>query len=136
MAPQPPSPSASSAHVNSLGDAHLLFVDEQEALLAELEKVEWVSYIEPPPHEGCRAELVLKYLARYLTGGPISDARIVSADERQVTFLAREGKGKRCKCPKCGAAMGQTAASLKPSWHDVMNSSYRPNWYSHIRPRL
>lgn len=200
--------------------AHLLIVDEQEALLAELEKVEWVSYIEPPPHEGCRAELVLKYLARYLTGGPISDARIVSADERQVTFLAREGKvtggqreqvpismsaveftrlwslhilpkgytksrrfggwsnprkgkyvqrcamlleatttalapealsfdaaaleqlsvseaeGKRCKCPKCGAAMSETAASLKPSWHDVMNSPYRPNWYSHIRPRL
>jgi len=33
----------------------------------------------------------LKYLARYLTGGPISDSRIVSADEREVTFLAREG---------------------------------------------
>jgi hypothetical protein len=31
-------------------------------------------------------------LARYLTGGPISDSRIVAADERQVTFLAREGK--------------------------------------------
>lgn len=61
--------------------AHLLVAQEQEALLAELEAVEWVSYIEPPPHDGCRPELVLKYLARYLTGGPISDARIVSADE-------------------------------------------------------
>jgi Putative transposase/Transposase zinc-binding domain len=200
--------------------AHLLIADEQEALLAELEAVEWVSYIEPPPHEGCRPEAVLKYLARYLTGGPISDARIISADEQQVTFLAREGKitgGQReqvpitlssveftrywsmhilpkgftksrcfggwsncrkgeyiqccamlledstlplspkaltfdpsdfepsltseedCKnhlCPKCGAAMSQTSATLKRSWRDIMNSSYRPNWYSHIPPRL
>ena len=200
--------------------AHLLIADEQEALLAELESVEWVSYIEPPPHEVCRPELVLKYLARYLTGGPISDARIVSADERQVTFLAREGKitgGQReqvpitmstveftrrwsmhilpkgftksrcfggwsncrkgtyiqrcamlledstlplspkalnfdtsdfepsitseadCKnplCPKCGVEMSQTSATLKRSWHVIMNSSNRPNWYSHIPPRL
>ena len=34
----------------------------------------------------------MKYLGRYLTGGPISDQRIVAADEREVTFLAREGK--------------------------------------------
>ena len=34
---------------------------------------------------------MIKYLARYLTGGPISDARIVSADAGRVTFLAREG---------------------------------------------
>lgn len=37
--------------------------------------VNWVSYIEPPPREGCGPESVLKYLARYLTGGPISDSR-------------------------------------------------------------
>jgi hypothetical protein len=200
--------------------AHLLLAEQQQALLAELEKVEWVSYIEPPPHEGCRPEMVLKYLARYLTGGPISDSRIVSADERHVTFLAREGKVtggqreqvpitlssveftrrwslhilpkgytksrqfggwsntrkgeyvQRCAmlladttaplppealcfepdkleqlilleveaahypCPQCGAAMRQTAEKRKPSWHDVMHSAHRPNWYSHIRPRL
>ncbi len=34
---------------------------------------------------------MLKYLSRYLTGGPISDSRIVSADPHEVTFLAREG---------------------------------------------
>jgi hypothetical protein len=34
---------------------------------------------------------VVSYLTRYLTGGPISDHRILSADTREVTFLAREG---------------------------------------------
>jgi len=60
--------------------------------VARLKSVEWVSYIEPPPREGSRAENVLKYLGRYLTGGPISDGRILAADERQVTILAREGR--------------------------------------------
>ncbi len=191
--------------------------------MSELETVEWVSYIEPPPHEDCRLDNVLKYLARYLTGGPISDSRIIAADERQVTFLAREGKVmggqreqipvtlstveftrrwslhilpkgytkarrfggwrnrrtgeyvERCamllerlaasllpealsfdgilfeqdidtaaeanalqspQCPHCGSVMRQTASTVKPSWREVMHSSYRPNWYTHIRPRL
>ncbi len=200
--------------------ARLLIADEQEALLAELEKVEWVSYIEPPPRTGgCRPELVLKYLARYRLVAHL-DGRIVSADERQVTFLARKGKvtggqreqvpinmstvefarlwslhsaqglhqiaslrwleqspqgeacpglrysscktalpplapealsfdtaaleqlslrrrrRKRCKYPKCGAAMSETAASLKPSWYDVTNSPYRPCVSCPLHPRL
>jgi hypothetical protein len=39
-------------------------------------------------------------------------------------------------CPKCGAEMSQTAATLKRSWREIMNSPNRPNWYSHIPPRL
>lgn len=75
------------------GDFKPLKDDEPwAALIAKLQATEWVSYIEPPPSESCRAEHVLKYLARYLTGGPISDGRIVAADENQVTFWAREGK--------------------------------------------
>ena len=58
--------------------SYLQIAEQQEALLTELQSVEWVSYIEPPPHADCRPEQVLKYLTRYLTGGPISDSRIVS----------------------------------------------------------
>jgi len=61
-----------------------------QALLDELQSVTWVSYIQPPPGD-CDTEHVLKYLARYLTGGPISDSRIVHANEKEVTFLARAG---------------------------------------------
>jgi hypothetical protein len=71
---------------------HLQLDDAWKSFIKELQSVDWVSYIEPPPSESCSAEHVLKYLARYLTGGPISESRIVSADEHQVTFMAREGK--------------------------------------------
>ena len=71
--------------------ANLRENSQWEEFLEELEGTEWVSYIQPPPTDECRTEHVLKYLARYLTGGPISDARIIAADEREVTFWAREG---------------------------------------------
>ncbi len=65
-------------------------VDNFEAFLAPLEAQQWVTYIEPPP-ETSQPEDVVKYLARYLTGGPISDRRLVSHDGRQVVFTARKG---------------------------------------------
>ena len=67
-----------------------------DAFLRKLASTEWVSHIQPPPRgedgEACAAEQVIKYLSRYLTGGPISDGRIIAADESEVTFWAREGK--------------------------------------------
>lgn len=59
--------------------------------LKPMEEQTWVAYIEPPPNEHCLPELVAKYLARYLTGGPISDRRIVSDEDGFVTFQARVG---------------------------------------------
>ncbi len=62
-----------------------------KALCNELAEVDWVSFIQPPPTKTSTAEQVVRYLTRYLTGGPISDSRIVAADTNYVTFLAREG---------------------------------------------
>jgi hypothetical protein len=59
--------------------------------LKPMEEKTWVAYIEPPPNENCPPELVAKYLARYLTGGPISDRRLVSDEDGFVTFQARVG---------------------------------------------
>lgn len=56
-----------------------------------LETIRWVAYIEPPPYDNCPPEQMAKYLARYLTGGPISDRRLVSDDDGFVTFQARVG---------------------------------------------
>ena len=71
---------------------HLQNEVEWNRLLEGLEQQEWVSHIEPPPaNDRSEASDVVGYMTRYLTGGPISDHRIVSASFNEVTFLAREG---------------------------------------------
>ena len=61
-----------------------------ETWLQPLENVTWVVHIEAPPDNSVPTNIV-KYLARYLTGGPISDRRLVSHENRHVTFSARRG---------------------------------------------
>lgn len=72
--------------------AHLRCDDEWDRMIAQLESKEWVSYIEPPPTASSRGEHVVRYLTRYLTGGPISDHRIIASDDEEVTFMARTGR--------------------------------------------
>lgn len=72
--------------------AYLRDDDAWDTMIDQLESKEWVSYIEPPPTQDSRGEHVVRYLTRYLTGGPVSDYRIIAADDREVTFWAREGR--------------------------------------------
>ena len=65
--------------------------EDWDSFIEKLESKSWVAYIQPPPSETSSANQVVRYLTRYLTGGPISDYRIVSASEEEVTFMAREG---------------------------------------------
>lgn len=53
----------------------------------------WNVYIEPPPKHSTPAH-ALKYLARYMSGGPISDGRLISHEDGKVKFWAR-GKDKK-----------------------------------------
>jgi hypothetical protein len=62
---------------------------QREAWLDELASIDWNVYIEGPPHGKSRATDVLKYLAGYMTGGPISDRRLISDEDGFVTFWAR-----------------------------------------------
>jgi len=59
--------------------------------LKRFEEISWVTYIQKPP-ENSSPEHVVKYLARYMTGGPISDRRLASHEDGIVTFSARTGK--------------------------------------------
>ena len=65
--------------------------DSFAAWLVPLESQDWVTYIQPPPTQSSEPADVVKYLARYLTGGPISDYRITDYNGREVTFTARTG---------------------------------------------
>jgi hypothetical protein len=62
---------------------------ELEAWLREVTESDWNVFIEGPPHGKSDSANVLKYLARYLTGGPISDRRIIGDEQDHVTFWAR-----------------------------------------------
>ena len=57
--------------------------------LQPMSDCDWVVFIEPPPTADANPEHVLKYLARYLTGGPISDRRLIDHQDGKVTFWAR-----------------------------------------------
>ncbi len=45
----------------------------------KLAKVSWGLNLQPPPKVDCDSATLLKYLARYLTGGPLSTKRLISA---------------------------------------------------------
>ncbi len=62
---------------------------KREAWLDELETTAWNVFIEGPPHGRSQPEHVIKYLARYISGGPIADRRLISDQDDQVTFWAR-----------------------------------------------
>ena len=75
----------------------LLKEDEREAWLKELEATDWNVFVEGPPHGRSKPEHVLKYLARYISGGPIADSRLIGWTEPEgrvsgdVWFWARSG---------------------------------------------
>jgi len=72
--------------------AHLQNNVTFEKFLQPLERKSWVTYIQPPPTESSQPQDIVKYLARYLTGGPISDQRLVNYENGRGTFSARKGK--------------------------------------------
>jgi hypothetical protein len=80
----------------------------------------WVVYIQPPPTEDANPEQVLKYLARYMTGGPISDQRLIAHQADQVTFWAR------------GSDKGTGNESVPYTLHGV---EFTRRWSLHILPK-
>ena len=100
--------------------AYLQDEDAWKTFCNGLAAVDWVSFIQPPPTKSCTAEQVVRYLTRYLTGGPISDSRIIAADEEYVTFLAREGK-------RVGGEREQVPVTLE-------TLEFVRRWCLHIQP--
>jgi len=81
---------------------------------------DWVVFIEPPPTKNANPEHVLKYLARYLTGGPISDRRLIAHQDGEVTFWAR-GQDK------------QSGNQRQP--YTLTGAEFTRRWTLHILPK-
>jgi hypothetical protein len=62
---------------------------ELEAWLLEVTQSDWNVFIEGPPNGKSSPDQVLKYLAGYMTGEPISNRRIIRDENGCVTFWAR-----------------------------------------------
>ena len=67
------------------------------------------------------AGVVAKYLARYLTGGPISDRRLVSDEDGFVTFQARVGD--------------KTGGSKETNFRSPPGAEFVRRWCLHILPK-
>ena len=80
-------------------------------------------FLQPPPTVRADPQQLLKYLARYLSGGPISDRRLVSQHHDKITFLARS-----LTKPKRGERHQQVAVEI-PSMEFVWR------WSLHILPK-
>jgi hypothetical protein len=79
----------------------------------------WNVFIEPPP-ENSQPQHMVRYLARYLTGGPISDGRLISHEKNEVTFWARS-KNKQ--------------AGNKPRAFTLPAVEFVRRWSMHILPK-
>jgi hypothetical protein len=58
-------------------------------LIGELRDRDWVAFVEGPPKPDCPPSQMLKYLTKYMTGGPISNGRIVGEKNGRIYFKAR-----------------------------------------------
>ena len=79
------------AELRRTGDwSHLQDQDAFDQWLRPQEDISWVTHIWRPSSQPS-PEHVVKYLARYMTGSPISDRRPVSYDDRTVVVRALPG---------------------------------------------
>ena len=93
--------------------------------LDDLERIDWNVFSEGPPQGKSNPKNVVKYLAGYLTGGPIADGRIIEADEEEVWFWARP---KKQSGPK---RRGMNATRL----YRLNSRQFMQRWTLHILPK-
>jgi len=101
---------------------------EREKWLSKLEQTDWNVFIEGPPQGKSDPANVVKYLASYLTGGPISDRRIIRADEDEVWFWARPKK-------KRSSSSNRRRGMNKPEPYRLRGLQFMQRWTLHILPK-
>jgi hypothetical protein len=93
--------------------------------LRQLEAIDWNVFVQGPPQGKSDPANVVKYLARYLTGGPIADRRLIRFCEKEVWFWARPKRStKRLK-----------KGMNPPEPFRLSGSQFMQRWTLHILPK-
>lgn len=100
--------------------------NQRAAWLGQLEQTDWNVFIQGPPHGKSDPTQVVKYLAGYLTGGPIADSRMIRADENEVHFWAR---------PQRAAGQPKHKGMNRPQPYRLNARQFMQRWSLHVLPK-
>ncbi len=90
-----------------------------------LQAINWNVFIEGPPKGTSQPAQVIKYLASYLTGGPISDLRVIFASDQEVWIRARPEQSDQQHSHEASFSM-RSAYAKSPSSKPNLSISLRP----------
>ena len=111
--------------------SRLLDDNQWQRFLEPLRTQKWAVYLEPPPSTNASPENLLKYLARYVTGGPISDRRLISHENGEVEFWARDKSKTGNRVPVC---LSGVEFVRRWSLHIVPSGFHRVRYYGGMHP--
>jgi hypothetical protein len=111
--------------------SRLLDEGQWERFLEPLRTQDWAVYLQPPPSTHASAENLLKYLARYVTGGPISDGRLIGCENGQVTFWARDKSKTGNRVP---VRLSGVEFVRRWSMHILPSGLHRVRYYGGLHP--
>jgi hypothetical protein len=104
-------------------------------LIGDLKDHAWVVFIEGPPRPDCPPDRMLKYLTRYLTGGPISDQRIVGERDGRIHFMARSKRKIEGKRPQVEEKLPVVEFTRRWTLHILQPEFTKVRWYGNWSPR-
>jgi hypothetical protein len=96
--------------------ARLLDCEQLEAWLTEVTQPDWNVFIEGLPRGKSNPEQVLKYLARYMAGGPIAGRRMIRDENGRVTFWARSKNKAQGNLPRPFELSGKEFVRRRPTY--------------------
>ncbi len=99
-----------------------------EESLKQLQTIDWVVFIQPPPTQLSDPADVLKCLARYMTGGPISDRRIIEVKNGRVYFRARSKDKSGRQVPGSLSIVEFIRCWTLPMHRSASESSFPSSW--------
>lgn len=107
---------------------------KRQQWLDALQAIDWNVFIEGPPQDRSQPAHMVRYLSRYLTGGPIADSRLLSADQEEVHFLARPKRGEKLAKSK-PLTRTRRNRMAQPVPRRLSGRSFMQRWCLHILPK-